>query len=195
MKHSEKMINLLKSNSRGFTLIELVLTVIAIGIFGAITANILGNASKVYESTLKKQKFVSEARHSFFRLNRDFNLQTWAMNDDISNPKSLNIESANGWQLQYDLQTNNNLRLNLIQHSNLSPTSEVLSKNTYYPSSNVLYYDNQDNIVSDSYQSNNINLAKIRILFNDPTNGYSMNIESYAYPYNFKFGKPMDYHD
>ena len=195
MKHSEKMINLLKSNSRGFTLIELVLTVIAIGIFGAITANILGNASKVYDATLKKQKFVSEARHSFFRLNRDFNLQTWAMNDDISNPKSLNIESANGWQLQYDLQTNNNLRLNLIQHSNLSPTSEVLSKNTYYPSSNVLYYDNQDNIVSDSYQSNNINLAKIRILFNDPTNGYSMNIESYAYPYNFKFGKPMDYHD
>ena len=195
MKHSEKMINLLKNNSRGFTLIELVLTVIAIGIFGAITANILGNASKVYESTLKKQKFVSEARHSFFRLNRDFNLQTWAMNDDISNPKSLNIESANGWQLQYDLQTNNNLRLNLIQHSNLSPTSEVLSKNTHYSSSNVLYYDNQNNIVSDSYNSSIINLAKIRILFNDPTHGYSMNIESYAYPYNFKFGKPMDYHD
>lgn len=195
MKHTGKIINLLKSNSRGFTLIELVLTVIAIGIFGAITANILGNASKVYESTLKKQKFVSEARHSFFRLNRDFNLQTWAMNDDISNPKSLNIESANGWQLQYDLQTNNNLRLNLIQHSNLSPTSEVLSKNTHYPSSNVSYYDNQNNIVSDSYNSSIINLAKIRILFNDPTNGYSMNIESYAYPYNFKFGKPMDYHD
>ena len=195
MKHTEKIINLLKSNSRGFTLIELVLTVIAIGIFGAITANILGNASKVYESTLKKQKFVSEARHSFFRLNRDFNLQTWAMNDDISNPKSLSIESANGWQLQYDLQTNNNLRLNLIQHSNLSPTSEVLSKNTHYSSSNVLYYDNQNNIVSDSYNSSIINLAKIRILFNDPTHGYSMNIESYAYPYNFKFGKPMDYHD
>ena len=195
MKHTEKIINLVKSSSKGFTLIELVLTVIAIGIFGAITANILGNASKVYESTLKKQKFVSEARHSFFRLNRDFNLQTWAMNDDISNPKSLNIESANGWQLQYDLQTNNNLRLNLIQHSNLSPTSEVLSKNTHYPSSNVLYYDNQNNIVSDSYNSSIINLAKIRILFNDPTNGYSMNIESYAYPYNFKFGKPMDYHD
>ena len=195
MRISEKMINLLKSNSKGFTLIELVLTVIAIGIFGAITANILGNASKVYDATLKKQKFVSEARHSFFRLNRDFNLQTWAMNDDISNPKSLNIESANGWQLQYDLQTNNNLRLNLIQHSNLSPTSEVLSKNTHYLSSNVLYYDNQDNIVSDSYHYNNINLAKIRILFNDPIHGYSMNIESYAYPYNFKFGKPMDYHD
>lgn len=195
MKHTGKIINLLKSNSRGFTLIELVLTVIAIGIFGAITANILGNASKVYESTLKKQKFVSEARHSFFRLNRDFNLQTWAMNDDISNPKSLNIESANGWQLQYDLQTNNNLRLNLIQHSNLSPTSEVLSKNTHYLSSNISYYDNQNNIVSDSYNSSIINLAKIRILFNDPTRGYSMNIESYAYPYNFKFGKPMDYHD
>ena len=166
MKHTEKIIILLKSNSRGFTLIELVLTVIAIGIFGAITANILGNASKVYESTLKKQKFVSEARHSFFRLNRDFNLQTWAMNDDISNPKSLNIESANGWQLQYDLQTNNNLRLNLIQHSNLSPTSEVLSKNTHYPSSNVLsingmsiIFDQETKILTFSFQNDDMDAA------------------------------------
>ena len=53
----------------------------------------------------------------------------------------------------------------------------------------------EDNIVSDSYHSNNINLAKIKIHYNDSIHGYSMNIESYAYPYNFKFGKPMDYHD
>ena len=31
----------LKINSQGFTLIELILTVIAIGVFGGITANIL----------------------------------------------------------------------------------------------------------------------------------------------------------
>ena len=40
-----------------------------------------------------------------------------------------------------------------------------------------------------------LNLAKIKIHYNDSIHGYSMNIESYAYPYNFKFGKPMDYHD
>ena len=67
----------IKKTTKGFTLIELILTVIAIGIFGNITANILGNASKIYKETLNKQKFVSEARHSFFRINRDLNLQTW----------------------------------------------------------------------------------------------------------------------
>ena len=66
----------IKKTTKGFTLIELILTVIAIGIFGNITANILGNASKIYKETLNKQKFVSEARHSFFRINRDLNLQT-----------------------------------------------------------------------------------------------------------------------
>ena len=44
----------IKKTTKGFTLIELILTVIAIGIFGNITANILGNASKIYKETLNK---------------------------------------------------------------------------------------------------------------------------------------------
>ena len=181
--------------SEGFTLIELILTVIAIGIFGSITASILGNASKVYKETLNKQKFVSESRHSFFRLNRDLNLQTWPNNDDISSSKSINIKSASNWQLQYNIQSNDHLKLNLIQHPNIDPTSQTVSKLVHYPSSNIFYYNNQNILISNNAESNSVNLAKIGFLFKDEDHGYSLNLESYAYPYNFKFGKPMDYHE
>ena len=134
----------IKKTSDGFTLIELILTVIAIGVFGSITASILGNASKIYKETLNKQKFVSEARHTFSRLNRDLNLQTWPNNDDISSSKSINIKGANNWQLQYNIQSNNYLELNLIQHPNIDPTSQILSKIIHYPSSNIFYYDDQN---------------------------------------------------
>ena len=185
----------IKRTTKGFTLIELILTVIAIGIFGNITANILGNASKIYKETLNKQKFVSEARHSFFRINRDLNLQTWPGNDDISSSKSINIKSANDWILQYNMGSNNNLQLNLIQHPGIDPTSQILSKLIHYPTSNIYYFNNQNSIVSDNTNANSVSLTKVRVLFDNPDHGYSLNLESYAYPYNFKFGKPMEYHE
>jgi prepilin-type N-terminal cleavage/methylation domain-containing protein len=46
-----------KYSSQGFTLIELIITVIAIGIFGGITANILANASKVYSDLACETNF------------------------------------------------------------------------------------------------------------------------------------------
>lgn len=195
MKHIKIIKKPLKINSQGFTLIELILTVIAIGVFGGITANILGNASKIYKETLHKQKFVSEARHSFFRLNRDLNLQTWPTNDNISSSKSINIKSAGDGELQYSIQSDNKLQLNLLQHPVLDPTSQTLSKITHYPSSNIYYYDTQNNIISNNSNANNVSLTKVKILFNEPIHGYSINLESYNFPHNFKFGKPMDYHE
>ena len=195
MKQNKEKESPLKITSSGFTLIELIITVIAIGIFGAITANILGNASKVYSKTLNKQKFVSEARSSFFRLNREINLQTWPTNDDISSSKTINIKGADSYESQYNFQSNNKLRLNLIQHPSLDPTSQILSEKINYSSSNIYYYNNQNNLVTNNSDGNNVSLNRLSILFNHPSHGYSMTLDSYVSPYNFKFGKPMDYHD
>ena len=96
MKHSEKMINLLKSNSRGFRLIELVLTVIAICIFGAITANILGNASKVYDATLKKQKFVSDEAGAIPKKMKDG--EGWVLPSDMGKLKRSDFETEEDYQ-------------------------------------------------------------------------------------------------
>ncbi len=195
MKNNNEKNSSPKSTENGFTLIELIITVIAIGIFGAITANILGNASKVYSKTLNKQKFVSEVRSSFFRLNREINLQTWPTNDDISSSKTINIKGSDNYESQYNFQSNNKLRLNLIQHPNLSPTSQILSEKINFSSSNIFYYNNQNNLVTNNSDANSVSLTRISILYNHPAHGYSMTLDSYVSPYNFKFGKPMDYHD
>lgn len=184
-----------KNTSEGFTLIELIITVVAIGIFGSITANILANASKIYSETLKKQKFVSEARSSFFQLNRNLSLQTWPTNDNIINSKTIDIKSANNTRLQYSFLSNSELRFSIFQHPNLDPTSQTLSTITDFNSSNIFYYDAQNNFITDDSYSDNITLNKINILFNNSSDGYLMNFESYNSPYNYQFGKPMDYHE
>lgn len=185
----------IKITSKGFTLIELIITVVAIGIFGGITANILANASKIYSETLKKQKFVSEARSSFFQLNRNLSLQTWPTNDNIINSKTIDIKSANNTRLQYSFLSNSELRFSIYQHPNLEPTSQTLSTITDFNSSNIFYYDAQNNFITDDLYSDNITLNKINILFNSSGDGYLMNFESYISPYNYQFGKPMDYHE
>ena len=185
----------IKNTSKGFTLIELIITVVAIGIFGSITANILANASKIYSDTLKKQKFVSEARSSFFQLNRNLNLQTWPSNDNVGNSKIINIQSANNTQLQYSFLSTSELRFNILQHPNLDPTSQTLSTITDFNSSNIYYYDDQNNFITDDLYSNNITLTKINVLFNNSRSGYLMNFESYISPQNYQFGKPMDCHE
>ena len=184
-----------KNTSKGFTLIELIITVVAIGIFGSITANILANASKIYSETLKKQKFVSEARSSFFQLNRNLSLQTWPTNDNIINSKIIDIKSANNTRLQYSFLSNSELRFSIFQHPELDPTSQTLSTITDFNSSNIFYYDAQNNFITDDLYSDNITLNKINILFNNSSDGYLMNFESYNSPYNYQFGKPMDYHE
>ena len=184
-----------KNTSKGFTLIELIITVVAIGIFGSITANILANASKIYSETLKKQKFVSEARSSFFQLNRNLSLQTWPTNDNIVNSKTIDIKSANNTRLQYSFLSNSELRFSIFQHPNLDPTSQTLSTITDFNSSNIFYYDAQNNFITDDLYSDNITLNKINILFNNSSDGYLMSFESYNSPYNYQFGKPMDYHE
>ena len=185
----------IRNTLKGFTLIELIITVVAIGIFGGITANILANASKIYSDTLKKQKFVSEARSSFFQLNRNLNLQTWPTNDNTGNSKIINIQSANNTQLQYSFLNNSELRFNILQHPNLDPTSQTLSTITDFNSSNIYYYDAQNNFISDDVLADNITLNKVSVLFSYPSSGYLMNFESYISPYNYQFGKPMDYHE
>ena len=42
--------------SEGFTMIEIIIVILAIAIFGGLTAEIIGNASTVYSTTLSKHE-------------------------------------------------------------------------------------------------------------------------------------------
>ena len=57
-----------KKSSSGFTMIEIIIVIATMAIFGALTAEILSNATTVYSSSLGRQQFISEARSSFFKI-------------------------------------------------------------------------------------------------------------------------------
>ena len=44
-----------KNSKSGFTLIELIIVILVISIFGALTADILANAVNIYSSALNRQ--------------------------------------------------------------------------------------------------------------------------------------------
>ena len=57
-------------SSNGFTLIEILIVIGAIAVFGALTAGMLANATDIYSDSLKRQKFISQARSSFLKIAR-----------------------------------------------------------------------------------------------------------------------------
>ena len=56
---------ILKSKQKGFTMIEILIVIITVAVFGSITTLMLANASKIYSTSLKRQKLITESRSTF----------------------------------------------------------------------------------------------------------------------------------
>ena len=71
------MIKLVKKKkmSKGFTMIEIIIVIIVIAVLGAVSAEIIGNASKIYSTTLLKQKKKKKARYTFSKVSRETSWQ------------------------------------------------------------------------------------------------------------------------
>ena len=55
----------------GFTMIEIVIVIVLIGVIGSMAASILFQGSDIYVNETNRQGFVSEARSSFWRIIRE----------------------------------------------------------------------------------------------------------------------------
>ena len=54
------MVKYTKATSKGFTLVEIVIVIMTVAVFGTITTTMLANASKVYSSSIKKQNLINQ---------------------------------------------------------------------------------------------------------------------------------------
>ena len=73
-------------NQTGFTLIEMVLVILAIGIIGTMAAAMLGQGADIYKETVYRQSFLSQARSTFWRMSREGGLQRNSDNFNLSGP-------------------------------------------------------------------------------------------------------------
>jgi prepilin-type N-terminal cleavage/methylation domain-containing protein len=185
----------MRSSQKGFTMIEMVLVIVAVGIIGSMAAAMLFQGSDIFVKETNRQGFVSEARSSFWRLMRDTQGQSSPADFILSDQNSLYVKNGKG-DLK-DFQTGSsgyfNFRMGTGSYNSLS------SSLGYSQSNGFTFYDNNFNVVSPSSgglteaQAKTVHLSKLDLTFVNDTD--TLSLSSFVYPHNFRFGSKMSYHD
>ena len=178
----------------GFSLIEIVIVIMAIGIFGSLAATMLANGATIYAETMEKKRFIAQARSSYWRLNRETGLQQKKANYINSTQNMVNIATATGKTVQATLTGETNLNLSI------SGSSHLLSNTTLNDSSRFSYLTDQFNEISipagqslTQSQSQNVHLMQIDIKYQ--SSGNTIRFKSFVFPQNVRFGQEMPYHE
>ena len=181
----------LKNSKNGFTLIELIIVILVISIFGALTADILANAVNIYSSALNRQKFISEARYSFFKIKREASWQKSPASFSGGNNKKLNILSVDGKSINYEIKNNNK-----IIHTNSQVTAssdELLTDKIDYNNSMIYYIGHQGTEVNVVSQLEDVKSLMLDFRFN--SGNETIRLTGHALPYNLHIGRAMSYHE
>ena len=185
----------MRTSQKGFTMIEMVLVIVAVGIIGSMAAAMLFQGSDIFVKETNRQGFVSEARSAFWRLMRDTQGQSSPADFILSDQNSLYVKNGKG-DLK-DFQTGSsgyfNFRMGTGSYNSLSNSLG------YSQSNGFTFYDNSFNVVSPSSggltatQAKTVHLSKLDLTFVNDTD--TLSLSSFVYPHNFRFGSKMSYHD
>ena len=185
----------MRSSQKGFTMIEMVLVIVAVGIIGSMAAAMLFQGSDIFVKETNRQGFVSEARSAFWRLMRDTQGQSSPADFILSDQNSLYVKNGKG-DLK-DFQTGSsgyfNFRMGTGSYNSLSNSLG------YSQSNGFTFYDNSFNVVSPSSggltvaQAKTVHLSKLDLTFVNDMD--TLSLSSFVYPHNFRFGSKMSYHD
>ncbi len=185
----------MRSSQKGFTMIEMVLVIVAVGIIGSMAASMLFQGADIFVNETNRQGFVSEARSAFWRVMRDTQGQSSPADFILSDQNSLYVKNGKG-DLK-DFQTGSsgyfNFRMGTGSYNSLSNSLG------YSQSNGFTFYDNSFNVISPSSgglteaQAKTVHLSKLDLTFVNDTD--ILSLSSFVYPHNFRFGSKMSYHD
>lgn len=74
--------------ARGFTLIELVMVILLLGVMVTFSSQFIGIGTQIYGDASSREQLMSDARFAMERLNRE-------LRDAV--PGSVRVEDAGGW--------------------------------------------------------------------------------------------------
>ena len=185
----------MRSSQKGFTMIEMVLVIVAVGIIGSMAASMLFQGADIFVNETNRQGFVSEARSAFWRLMRDTQGQSSPADFILSDQNSLYVKNGKGDLKDFQMGSSGyfNFRMGTGSYNSLS------SSLGYSQSNGFTFYDNNFNVVSPSSgglteaQAKTVHLSKLDLTFVNDTD--TLSLSSFVYPHNFRFGSKMSYHD
>ena len=178
----------------GFTLIELVVSILIMGIIGLLATRMLFQGADIYFQQTGRQKLTSQARMSFSTIMKDIRNQVSASSFYLTSSDTLMLLDAADQNRKYCIRDNGNLIM--VKNSN----SYTLADSISAAKTNFSYYDNNFTSVTPSAgntltesEASNVRLTKVDIFFTRGTD--TLDLSSYAYPHNFRFGQKKSYHD
>ena len=185
----------MSSSQKGFTLIEMIIVIVAVGIIGSMAATMLFQGADIFVKETNRQGFVSEARSAFWRLMRDTQGQSSPADFILSDQNSLYVKNGKGDLKDFQMGSSGyfNFRMGPGSYNSLSNSLG------YSQSNGFTFYDNSFNVVSPSSggltatQAKTIHLSKLDLTFIQDTD--TLSLSSFVYPHNFRFGSKMSYHD
>ncbi|MBT3590597.1 MAG: prepilin-type N-terminal cleavage/methylation domain-containing protein [Candidatus Marinimicrobia bacterium] len=183
------------NNQRGFTLIEMILVVLAIGIIGTMAASMLSQGSDIYKETVYRQSFLGQARSVFWRMMRESNLQRNAENFTLSGSTQFYSTNAKNETVQFAI-----LGSDAVNYTASSGSTYPLSNQVKTNASIFRYYKNatEELTLTSGQTLTQSEAGLVQLLYLDmyfKRDNDSIRLSSYIYPQNFRYGKKMSYHD
>ena len=185
------MVKYTKATNKGFTLVEIVIVIMTVAVFGTITTVMLANASKVYSSSIKRQNLITEARSTFFKILREASWQKSFSSFAGSNNKKLIIKPADGNSISYEIRQTNDIIQNNEQISGTN--DKIITDKIEYSNSLVTYKNSAGNSIDIENQISDIKSLELTLKFNQENQ--SLLFHGKVIPYNLRIGRAMSYHE
>lgn len=186
MKRNQKQIG-----NKGFTLMELVMVMLGMGIIGLISINIFVLGIDIYDEVLNRKSVVSDLREAMWRAEREISLQRDKNHLETASGTDIQLITPEPDTIKYDFS------LSKIQLTKNNGTARDLIDNLISNQSAFSFQDINGNTLSPLPLSSSLrdDVMLIELQIQTGFRGDTLTLRCRVFPQNLHYGFRMPYHD
>lgn len=182
----------MKKNQDGFTFIEVALSLAIVGVISALSISMLLQGTEIFVGAKEDSRLLNEARSTIWRISRDSH--NLASNHLLEMSKNDRIYLQNAKEDQVDFSLSGSL-ININRNQQQNILTEFLDEN---PNNDINYVTITNDTIINNIALNEENARAVNLIRFDlqfSKEDQSLRLGTHVYPYGFKFGKEMSYHE
>ncbi len=182
----------MKNTKPGFTFIEVVISLAIVGVISGLSISMLLQGTEIFVGAKDSSYLMNESRTTIWRIARDVHNLSSNHLLELSDNNRLYVEDARENEVDFVL---NNTEININRNQQQNVLTEFLDNSS---TNNFKYFNFENNALNglnplNGDEASSVNLLKLELQFSKENQ--KINLGTHVYPYNFKFGKKMSYHD
>jgi prepilin-type N-terminal cleavage/methylation domain-containing protein len=176
----------------GFTFIEVALSLAIVGVISALSISMLLQGSEIFMGAKDDNRLMDEARSAIWRISRDSHNLASSHLLELSKSDRIYLKNAKNKQVDFSL-SGSYININRNQQQNV--LSEFLDNTT---GNDINYLTIANDTINNATALSSENASSVNLLrfdFKFSKESQVLILGTHVYPYGFKFGKKMSYHD